>query len=207
MTWLLVVLFSAGIAAAAASGGRSFAVDRARSHATIDVGKSGPLSFLAGHTHEVLAPALSGVVEVDSQDWPRSTVRIDIDASALKVTGKGDPPKDVPEIQRVMASDKVLDVARYPTITFVSTGVSVTARAGATVDLAVTGKLTLHNVTRSHTVPIRVRLEGDSLTATGRFSVKQTDHGIKPVSVAGAVAVKDALEISFTIVARERGGR
>jgi hypothetical protein len=53
-------------------------------------------------------------------------------------------------------------------------------------------------------VPVHAVLDGGALTATGRFQVKQTDHGITPVSVAGVVNVKDALDISFTIVARGR---
>jgi hypothetical protein len=32
--------------------------------------------------------------------------------------------------------------------------------------------------------------------------LKQTDYGIKPVSVGGVVSVKDAVEIDFTIVGR-----
>jgi polyisoprenoid-binding protein YceI len=133
-------------------------------------------------------------------------VRVEIDATALKVTGKGDPPKDVPEVQRVMSSDKVLDVERYPTILFQSTNVSVESRTDTTVNLLVTGTLALHNVIRSLSVPVHVELAADTLTASGRFPVKQTDYGIKPVSVGGVVAVKDAVDISFTIVARERSG-
>jgi hypothetical protein len=39
------------------------------------------------------------------------------------------------------------------------------------------------------------------LTATGRFSVTQSAFGIKPISVGGVVAVKDALDIEFSIAA------
>ena len=187
-----------------AAGPRSFAIDPAQSRALIDVGKAGAFSFLAGHTHEVMASAIRGVVDLDSDVVTRSTVRLEIDASALKVTGKGEPPKDVPEVQRVMLSDKVLDVERYPNILFQSTDVSIGGRTATSFDLIATGKLTLHNVTRSLSVPVHATLEGDTLTASGRSSVKQTDYGIKPVSVAGVVAVKDAVDISFTIVARER---
>jgi polyisoprenoid-binding protein YceI len=66
----------------------------------------------------------------------------------------------------------------------------------------VTGQLTLHNVTRSIIVPVTVRLEGNTLIATGRFPVKQTEYGIRPVSVGGVVSVKDAVNVSFTIVGR-----
>jgi len=49
-----------------------------------------------------------------------------------------------------------------------------------------------------------VKLDGASLTATGKFAIKQTDFGIKPISVGGVVKVKDELTITFTISARER---
>ena len=45
---------------------------------------------------------------------------------------------------------------------------------------------------------------GDTLTATGRFSIKQTDFGITPISIGGVVKVKDELNITFTIATRER---
>src|SRR5207253_1277809 len=67
---------------------------------------------------------------------------------------------------------------------------------------AVAGTLTLHQIARPIRVPVHADLDADTLTASGRFQVKQTDHGIKPVSVGGVVNVKDALDISFTIVAR-----
>jgi len=57
-------------------------------------------------------------------------------------------------------------------------------------------------VTRSITVPVAARLEGQTLIATGSFALKQTDYGIKPISVGGVVSVKDALNISFEIVGR-----
>jgi len=48
-------------------------------------------------------------------------------------------------------------------------------------------------------------MDSNTLTATGRFTVKQTDHGSKPVSVGGVVSVKDAVNASFTIVGRAAG--
>ena len=100
-----------------------------------------------------------------------------------------------------MQSGKVLDAARYPTVAFESTAVSVASRAGAAVNLTVSGQLTIRAVTQPVTVPVHVTLTADALTATGAFVVKQTAYGITPISVAGVVVVKDALNIGFTIVA------
>jgi polyisoprenoid-binding protein YceI len=102
-----------------------------------------------------------------------------------------------------MLSDAVLDVNRYPAITFESTSVTGKGSAAA-LDLSVTGKLSIHGKTQTATAPVSVKVAGNQLTASGKFLIKQTDFGIMPVSVGGVVRVKDELSISFTIVARER---
>src|SRR5580704_17835389 len=101
----LTVLVSAVVVAAVAHGAgtRSYTIDSGRSSATIEVGKSGAFSFVAGHSHEVVAPAIAGTITVDADD------------------------------------------------------------------------------------PVAVRMDSNTLTATGRFTVKQKDHGSKPVSVGGVV--------------------
>ena len=44
---------------------------------------------------------------------------------------------------------------------------------------------------------------GDRITASGQFVVRQSDYGIKPVSIAGGtLKLKDEIELSFDIVAR-----
>jgi polyisoprenoid-binding protein YceI len=200
---LTVVL--CGMAAAAIVRGaaaQTYTIDPGRSRATIEVGKSGALSFAAGHRHEVLASGIAGTMTVDPADPARSTGRVTIDASALKVSGKGEPADDVPKVQETMAGPQVLDVEHYQTITFVITSIAVKTSQETSLDGVVTGRLTLRDVTRSITVPVAARLEGQTLIATGRFALKQTDYGIKPVSVGGVVSVKDALNISFDIVAR-----
>lgn len=197
------------IAAAAAprsdvdAAARELVVDRGASLAVIAVGKSGALSFMAGHTHEVTAP-IDGTVEIDTADLARSRVQLDIDATALKVTGKGDPPDDVPKVQRVMVSDTVLDVARYPTIAFRSTSITVKSQTGKTADLVIAGTLTLHGVSRPVSIPAHADIADTAVNAKGAFAIKQTDFGMKPVSVAGVVTVKDALAITFTIAAHQR---
>jgi polyisoprenoid-binding protein YceI len=181
---------------------RPYTIDASQSNATIEVGKSGAFSFAAGHTHEVLAPKMTGTIAVDVDDPVHSNIRMTVDASALKVTGKGEPAGDVPKVQETMAGMQVLDVQRYPTIAFESTSVALKTHTDATLDVMVTGELTIRGVAHEITVPVSVKMEGRTLTATGRFSVKQTEYGIKPVSVGGVVSVKDTVNISFTIVGR-----
>ena len=200
------VVLAGGLSVRAANP-RTFTVDPGSSHSLIEVGKSGAFSFVAGHLHEVEAPIANGVVHLDPGDPSHADVRLEFDAAAMRVTGKGEPPDDVPKVQQVMLGEQVLDVRRYPKITLESTSMSAASAktAGATLfALTMTGKLSLHGATQPFKAPVSVRLDGATLTATGKFSIKQTDFGIKPISVAGVVNVKDALNLTFTIVARER---
>jgi polyisoprenoid-binding protein YceI len=181
--------------------GGSYRIDPARSRATIHVGKAGAFSFIAGHTHEVSGAIESGAVLVDLDVPSRSRIELAIAAADLKVSAAGEPEGDAPKVQEAMDSDKVLDVGRYPRITYESTRIAVKDRRGNVLELNVAGNLTIRSVTQPVTAPVRVELAEAGLSAAGRFDIKQTSFGIKPVSVGGVVAVKDTLAIEFSIVA------
>jgi polyisoprenoid-binding protein YceI len=190
----------------AAGSSHDYKIGPDHSRIVIDVGKSGVFSFAAGHTHEVMTSAVTGVVHVASADLTQASVAIEVDATALQVTGKGEPSGDVPDVERNMLSDRVLDVQRYPAISFRSDSAAVerqsTAGDRVTADLRLSGTFTLHGHHRPVEIPVHVDLDPHSLTAEGHFQVKQTDYGIDPISVAGLVSVRDAVEIRFTVVAQ-----
>ena len=185
---------------------RSYRIDPARSQFLVQVEKAGAFGFVAGHAHEVETRAITGAVEAAGADLSQSTVALQVDAASLRVTGRGEPPADVPQVQQTMLSDRVLDVKRYPTIRFESTSV-VAKGNGASVDLSITGRLTLHGATKTVILPVHVQLDDRTVTATGHATIRQTDYGMTPVSVAGLVKVRDELGITFTIVAAAEGGR
>jgi polyisoprenoid-binding protein YceI len=178
-----------------------YQIDPAKSRATIHVGKSGAFSFVAGHTHEVSGPIQSGSVDVDPDTPSRSHVRLDIMTSDLTVSPAGEPAGDAPKVQETMQGDTVLAVRRYPKITFESTAVTLKSRGGSLMELSVAGQVTIRDVTQPVTAPVKVEFAGSGLTASGRFEIKQSSFGIKPISVAGVVSVRDALGIDFSIVA------
>jgi polyisoprenoid-binding protein YceI len=181
---------------------RTYRLDPAESHATIHVGKAGMFSFIAGHTHEVTGPIENGEIDVDLEAPSHARVQLVIAASELRVSPAGEPEGDAPKVQETMLSEKVLDVTHYPRITFESTAVAVNSRRGAVLEVVVTGQLTIRDVSRPVTVPVHVDLSDQTLTARGRFSIKQSEFGITPISVGGVVAVKDTLEIDLSISAK-----
>lgn len=197
---LAVALLAASWVAQAAND--TYQINASQSRVTITVGKSGAFSFAAGHAHEISGPIQSGSIDIDPDDPSRSHVRLVVDTKMLKVSGENEPADDRPKVQETMESDKVLDVARFPHISFESTGVSNARRTNSSLDAVVAGQLTIRDAARPVSASVHVDVPGASLTATGRFSVRQTEFGIKPITVAGgAVRVKDALDIAFTIVA------
>jgi polyisoprenoid-binding protein YceI len=194
----------AGFAAQRASGTRTFDVDPAASAATIEVGKSGALSFIAGHSHEVDAPGVRGTIRLAGTG---SEVDLTVPVTSMTVSGAHESPSDRPKIQQTMMGAEVLDASQHPTVTFKSTSVAVHTQTPSAIDAVIDGQLTIRDATRPVSVTVHVALEGQSLTATGRLTVRQTDYGIKPVSVGGVVAVNDELTIAFHVVGRERGDR
>jgi polyisoprenoid-binding protein YceI len=203
----IALLFSASVpfllaAASAQAAPRVYALDPAHSRLTIQVGKAGVFGF-AGHEHQVLAGTFRGTATFDPQRLEQSSVDLTFDAGALRVTGQGEPPQDVPQVQATMVGPTCLDVGRFPTIRFVSRSVAAAGAAGPSGgDLALRGELTLHGVTRPLTVRVHLDVTGQTLEATGATTLKQTDFGITPISKAGVVKVKDELTLSFRISGR-----
>jgi hypothetical protein len=53
-------------------------------------------------------------------------------------------------------------------------------------------------------VPVKFEQDGASVTASGAFTLLQTDFGITPMSVlGGAIKVEDQMELQFRITARQ----
>jgi len=206
LAFCALILMAIALAALAPPDNEQYRIDPASTSMTVHVGRSGLFGF-AGHDHEVAVPAVQGSVTLNRADLGQSSVRLEFDAAALKVTGKGEPAGDVPEVQRVMVSERVLDVQRHPKITFQSKSVSVADRAADRMTLRIDGQLTLRGVTRPVSVPVSLQLAADRLTARGTVEVRQTAFGIKPVSAgAGTVKVKDEVEVVFSVTAQRQKG-
>ena len=186
------------------AGPRSFVVDAGASSVRIHVGKSGAFSF-AGHKHEGVAPALSGEVAADPADLGASRVSLTFEAGALKVLPEGEPAGDPPKVEEAMRGPKVLDAARFPSITFKTERVSGREAGSGVYDLELAGEIALHGVTRPITLPVHVEVSGDTLTASGKAVLRHDQFGMQPVSVAGgSVKVKNEIEVEYRIVARGR---
>lgn len=180
------------------AGPRQYTLDPEASEIVVHVGTAGLLGF-AGHEQDVVAGTFRGTVNVNPEQIGQSSVDITVDAASLRVTASGESAKDV---QAKMLGPKCLDVARFPSIRFVSKKVTADHGPAGVRDLSIRGDLTLHGVTREITLLVRLELEPDSMRATGATTLLQKDFGINPISIAGVVKVKNELALRWRFVGR-----
>jgi polyisoprenoid-binding protein YceI len=167
--------------------GQERAIDTQRSTITIHVGKTGLLA-VAAHEHWVAAPIASGVID------ETGAARVEFKVQSASMMVKPDPKVDGKthdQIQKDM-EEMTLETARYPEIAFRSTSVEKVAEG----QFRVLGTLTLHGVSKP--VSVSVKREGESYA--GHTAIRQTNFGIKPISIAGgAIKIKDTVDIDFVI--------
>jgi polyisoprenoid-binding protein YceI len=111
--------------------------------------------------------------------------------------------KDRREMERTM-HEQVLDVAGHAEVRFESRTVRVEPAGEGRFRVDVDGALTLRGVTRPERVSGQVFVAGETLRVQGGATLRQSDYGIAPVSVAGgALKLKDELQVRFDLLARK----
>ena len=180
---------------------QSKAIDVNKSSLKVRVFKSGAFSAFA-HDHEIEAAIQEGKIDEGKTDKRKTdssaspSVQLSVDSRKMRVLDPGTPPDKRAEIQQTMQSAKVLDVEKFPEISYQST--RVTSHGDARWE--VQGILSLHGKKQPVVVEVTLR-DGHYL---GSASFKQSSFGIDPIRMAGGtVKVKDELKIEFDIVSAE----
>jgi polyisoprenoid-binding protein YceI len=192
---------SAGMEATETPADR-YVIDSRASRFTVQAFATGMLARM-GHNPTIGIRDFSGEMKFDPDKLQAGGFHLVIKTASLSVQDDIND-KDLREIERLMHKE-VLDTAKFPEIVYDASGVSVAKMADTLYSATLNGNLTMHGVTRSQTIPVRVASFGTMLRASGDFSLEQTDYNIKLVSVAGgALKLKDELKFSFEIVARKQ---
>ena len=185
-----VTLGLAFLVVGAVAAAENTAIDVQRRTISIHVSKAGLFSA-AGHDHWVNAPIASGSIQESSA--PHVEFAVETAKMIVRPDAKVDA-KTQAEIQKDM-EERTLETGKFPQITFRSNRVEKLGDGQWKVE----GDLSLHGVTKL--VRLSVTRTGDAYTA--RTVLKQTDFGIKPITVGGGlVKVKNELEIDFKIFRR-----
>lgn len=168
--------------------------------------KEGLLKALA-HDHVVEARDFSGKVSLAGSS---ASVHLEIDARTLDIDLPDDRvraglPDDVSlsdraKIRESMRGEKGLDVLAFPRIAFDAEGLHPVPGWKGVWTAA--GTFSLHGTTRTLSFPVTLGEKEDGYWVSGTATLKPSDYGIKPFSVAGLVKVKDEAEVTFKVALR-----
>lgn len=166
-----------------------------------------PNGILAGfgHSPTIGIRDFTGVGQFVPETFTNAEFQMIVKTSSLTVLDDI-KEKDRREIERLM-QDEVLHAATFPEVHFQSTSITVTRILPGRYKARIIGDLTLHGVKRQGLwILAQVTLVGETLRAQGDFTLRQTDYGIKLVSIAaGALRLKDELKFVFDLVGEPEG--
>lgn len=142
----------------------------------------------------------SGKIYFDPDHPARSRVEMVVQAESIDTRDEG---RD-----RALRSENFFDVARFPTLSFVST--SIAPRQNGMLD--VSGDLTIHGVTKHITIPARflgtkqMQGWGNFIGFDTEFTIDRTDFGVNGGSSWSAVLGKEVV-VHLSIGAFREGER
>lgn len=176
-----------------------YKLDASRSRFTVQAFAAGLFAGF-GHNPIISIRDFTGEVQFAPETIADAQLRLVINAQSLIVLDDI-KEKDKQEIERAM-HEQVLETTLYPEIVFQSASVTASRIIPGRYKAKIIGDLTMHGVTRSGLwIMAQLTLSENEIRTTGDFTLRQTDYGIKLVSVAGgALKLKDELKFEFDLV-------
>ncbi len=167
----------------------------------------------AGHNHVISSHNLTGTVYLQDDisrcafDLVMPVALLEVDEAALRQEEGEEFRSEVNDsakqgTRKNLLGEALLDAEHFPGIELSSTVIE-----GTRESMQATVRVKVKDQERDLHVPIAVTYEGDHLTATGQFAVKQSELGLKPFSIlGGALQVQDELKVKFTVRANRKAG-
>jgi len=177
-----------------------YRINTSQSQFTVHAYRGGLLWFL-GHDHIFAVRDFTGEAQATPGTLTPASLEIRVKADSLAET-----QAKFTEQEKQMINDAthkhVLGTGVYPEISFKSTDISTEKTSENDFKAKMGGDLTLHGVTRHIVIPAQVRTSGDTLHASGEFSVGRSDYKVKTKSIkGGTIGMRDNVKFSFDIVA------
>ncbi len=192
----ILPLFLAGLTFAAQAAPETFDFKDPKGVNNVVFKTDAPLESING-----TATGISGSVVFDPADPGALKGKIVVDAASLHVPNS--------TMQGHLQSDKWLDVARFPDITFETMSVANVKTIENKTTTDVTGTMTIKGVPRTITLLVKLtflkdklkerfpRLGGDLLVLRASFVVKRSDYGINKGMLEDKVS--DEIELTLSL--------
>ncbi|HEX6426452.1 MAG TPA: YceI family protein [Niastella sp.] len=99
---------------------------------------------------------------------------------------------------------KALNTAKYASITFTASSVTVKPAGSASYFLTARGRLTISNVTKDVVLTANGVMNSDkSITYSGSYRLKMTDYNVEPPTLMmGAIKTGDLVTVKFNLLLR-----
>jgi polyisoprenoid-binding protein YceI len=147
------------------------------------------------------ATGISGTVKFDPENPSATTGKIVIASPSLRVGNS--------MMNEHLHSDKWMNVAKFPEISFEATELKNAKTEGALTTADATGKFTAMGITKIMTVPVKItylkdklsqrvpNLKGDLLVLRSNFQIKRSDFGINSGQMEEKVS--DTIDLTLSI--------
>jgi len=140
--------------------------------------------------HPVVVSQYRGEADVVEAELHRSRVRVMLQLESVTAASE--------TLTNLVKSERVLDVKRFPTASFVSE--RIIPRGTIPESYRLIGTLTLHGVSKTVEVLGSVRREGKAFVASSRFSLQRQEFGIRPGGLLGLL-IHDKVVVDLRLVA------
>jgi polyisoprenoid-binding protein YceI len=151
---------------------------------------------LLGDNHAIRVTDYRAEVMFDEQNDASSSVKLVIPAASLKVLDPKLPDAKRVKVQERMEGPEVLDVARFPEITFQSREVKRVADGRYRVE----GDLEIRGTLRPMILDVSMIREASVYHARGEIRISQVEFWIQPIAVLGGMLkVKDEMKVVFDL--------
>ena len=204
----LLVLLLIGNVASAQPAGVHYRIDLEKSDIHWLVYKAGVFARF-GHNHVISVAKLTGDVYVAPKlseshfEMEIPVTSLVVDNPALRAKEGKDferqpTQKDIDGTRHNMLSEKVLNAARYPTLKITGTGPT-----GAPGSEKLHLRIDILGKSVQLTVPTDVRMNGDTLEASGEFELTHETLGMKPFSImGGGLRVAEKMKFAYRVTAQ-----
>jgi polyisoprenoid-binding protein YceI len=194
--FIMLSMVFAGLGTAAFAAPQSFDFKDPKGVNNVIFKTDAPLESING-----TATGVSGKVAFDPENPGDTKGTITVEAASLHVPN--------PTMEKHLQSDKWLDVAKNPAITFEAAKFENVKGEGNKFTADVFGTLTLHGVSKSISVPVKITylkdklhdrfpmLNGDLLVLRSNFTIKRSDYGINKGAFEDKVS--DDIELTLSL--------
>lgn len=202
---LLASMLAAGTAGAQEGGPAVFGIEAGRTDIHWRIYRAGPMARF-GHSHVISVGPLDGTVNL-AADPSESSFELEFPVVGLIIDDPelrslyGEEFSSVPSAEDIegtrenMLTEAVLDGAQFPSIR-----VSGTNWTGPGDDQSIDLAIGILGRTIEVTLPTQVVVDGDSLVASGSFTLGHEALGMTPFSVMmGAVQVGEDMDFTYEI--------